>query len=155
MPFRVQRKRTSSEAAKEKALVSLGPSDYSALLETAGSLKTHEVYAPLMGAQTVGVCAYLKLLIRLFLWCSAACQWENSFKSPCQRAIKTKSSGPFLYLFSHISTLNADPDGLQDFRAVVRTQVQSDCITLVGLDSAWNQMAGVTYSVIDIRVFNG
>jgi hypothetical protein len=52
MPFRVQRKRTSSEAAKERAPVSLGPTDYPVLLEAAGILKTREVYAPLRGAQT-------------------------------------------------------------------------------------------------------
>jgi hypothetical protein len=43
MPFRVQRKRTSSEAAKERAAVHLvrqGVADSPAPLETTGSLKT-------------------------------------------------------------------------------------------------------------------
>jgi len=39
-------KRTSSEAAKEKAPVSLGPEDFPALLKAAGILKTRGVYAP-------------------------------------------------------------------------------------------------------------
>ena len=36
------------------------------LLETVWILKTREVYTPLRGAQTVGVCAYLKILIDIF-----------------------------------------------------------------------------------------
>jgi hypothetical protein len=42
--------------------VSFGPADYIALLKAAWILKTHGVYTPLRGAQTVGVCAYLKIL---------------------------------------------------------------------------------------------
>jgi hypothetical protein len=52
-----QRKRT-----KRNAPVSFGPSDYFVLLKAAGILKTRGVYTPLRGAQTVGVCAYLKIL---------------------------------------------------------------------------------------------
>ena len=67
------KKVTSSEAAK-KCTLSLVPltAGYPVLLNTGGSLKTRF-------AQTGGVFAYLKLLFRQCLWCSAACQWEGSF----------------------------------------------------------------------------
>jgi len=64
--LRVQRKRTSSKAAKEKAANHLSAfGGYPALLEITGRYETRGVYA-LQGAQTV------LALIRLFLCCLAA-----------------------------------------------------------------------------------
>jgi hypothetical protein len=78
--FACPKKMNQQRSGERKDSRSLGPTkrDFPALLESAGSLKTRVVYAPLRGAQTVGVFAYLKLLFRQILCCSACVKWHKN-----------------------------------------------------------------------------